>query len=98
MVREARQLNHNRPPLVAVYRNKKKKEAERRHTVHICLQRDDLSSLPFTTMCIRESLRLHSPVQAVTRKYTQDLALPGGCAVPRGENKYKLARVSQGMS
>ncbi|XP_075871517.1 cytochrome P450 4F3 [Nelusetta ayraudi] len=48
------------------------------------IQWDDLSSLPFTTMCIRESLRLHSPVQAVTRKYTQDLALPGGCAVPRG--------------
>lgn len=41
-------------------------------------------------MCVRESLRLHSPVQAVTRKYTQDLALPGGCTVPRGENKYKL--------
>ncbi|TNM94053.1 hypothetical protein fugu_002229 [Takifugu bimaculatus] len=29
---------------------------------------EDLSSLPFTTMCIRESLRLHSPVQAVTRR------------------------------
>uniref|UniRef100_A0A8C6Q3B5 aromatase n=1 Tax=Nothobranchius furzeri TaxID=105023 RepID=A0A8C6Q3B5_NOTFU len=28
---------------------------------------EDLSNLPFTTMCIRESLRLHSPVQAVTR-------------------------------
>ncbi|KAG7255137.1 hypothetical protein CRUP_012799 [Coryphaenoides rupestris] len=27
----------------------------------------DLASLPFTTMCIRESLRLHSPVLAVTR-------------------------------
>ncbi|XP_038575785.1 cytochrome P450 4F3 isoform X1 [Micropterus salmoides] len=45
---------------------------------------EDLSSLPFTTMCIRESLRLHSPVQAVTRKYTQDMALPGDCTVPQG--------------
>lgn len=27
VVREARQLNHNRPPLVAVYRNKKKKRS-----------------------------------------------------------------------
>lgn len=48
--------------------------------------REDLSSLPFTTMCIRESLRLHAPVQAVTRRYTQDMALPGGCTVPTGES------------
>nr|QQL94723.1 cytochrome P450 4f3-like protein [Lateolabrax maculatus] len=45
---------------------------------------EDLSSLPFTTMCIRESLRLHSPVQAVTRKYTQDMALPEDRTVPKG--------------
>ncbi|XP_053170709.1 cytochrome P450 4F3 [Scomber japonicus] len=45
---------------------------------------DDLSNLPFTTMCIRESLRLHSPVQAVTRKYTQDMPLPEGRTVPDG--------------
>ncbi|CAL1598430.1 unnamed protein product [Knipowitschia caucasica] len=44
----------------------------------------DLSSLPFTTMCIKESLRLHSPVQAVTRKYTQDMTLPGNRIVPKG--------------
>lgn len=47
--------------------------------------REDLSSLPFTTMCIRESLRLHAPVQAVTRRYTQDVKLPGGHAVPKGK-------------
>ncbi|XP_041822084.1 cytochrome P450 4F3 [Chelmon rostratus] len=45
---------------------------------------EDLSNLPFTTMCIRESLRLHSPVQAVTRRYTQDMVLPGDCIVPTG--------------
>ncbi|KAM9766397.1 cytochrome P450 4F3 [Menidia menidia] len=45
---------------------------------------EDLSNLPFTTMCIRESLRLHSPVQAVTRKYTQDMQLPGDLTVPEG--------------
>ncbi|MEQ2298808.1 hypothetical protein AMECASPLE_009107 [Ameca splendens] len=45
---------------------------------------EDLSSLPFTTMCIKESLRLHSPVQAVTRKYTQDMMLPGDLTVPEG--------------
>ncbi|XP_070711569.1 cytochrome P450 4F3 isoform X1 [Pempheris klunzingeri] len=45
---------------------------------------EDLAKLPFTTMCIRESLRLHSPVQAVTRTYTQDMALPGDRTVPKG--------------
>lgn len=48
------------------------------------IQWEDLSGLSFTTMCIREALRLHSPVQAVTRKYTQDVELPGGRAVPKG--------------
>ncbi|PWA32207.1 hypothetical protein CCH79_00013461 [Gambusia affinis] len=48
------------------------------------IQWEDLSNLPFTTMCIKESLRLHSPVQAVTRKYTQDVALPGDLIVPQG--------------
>uniref|UniRef100_A0A8C6Q3T5 Cytochrome P450, family 4, subfamily F, polypeptide 3 n=1 Tax=Nothobranchius furzeri TaxID=105023 RepID=A0A8C6Q3T5_NOTFU len=45
---------------------------------------EDLSNLPFTTMCIRESLRLHSPVQAVTRRYTQNMVLPGDLTVPEG--------------
>ncbi|KAK5616476.1 hypothetical protein CRENBAI_010039 [Crenichthys baileyi] len=45
---------------------------------------EDLSSLAFTTMCIKESLRLHSPVQAVTRKYTKDMMLPGDLTVPEG--------------
>ncbi|RVE75521.1 hypothetical protein OJAV_G00017720 [Oryzias javanicus] len=45
---------------------------------------EDLSDLPFTSMCISESLRLHPPVQAVTRKYTQDMPLPGNLTVPQG--------------
>ncbi|CAL8283740.1 unnamed protein product [Gadus morhua 'NCC'] len=44
----------------------------------------DLSSMPFTTMCIKESLRLHSPVLAVTRQYTRDVDLPGNRTVPKG--------------
>ncbi|KAM8871748.1 cytochrome P450 4F3 isoform 1-T1 [Synchiropus picturatus] len=48
------------------------------------IQWEDLSKLSFTTMCIREALRLHSPVQAVTRRYTQDMKLPGGRSVPKG--------------
>lgn len=54
--------------------------------------RGDLSSLPFTTMCIKESLRLHSPVQAVTRKYTQNMPLPGDRAVPKGE-RHTMTRI-----
>ncbi|XP_029553328.1 docosahexaenoic acid omega-hydroxylase CYP4F3 isoform X1 [Salmo trutta] len=45
---------------------------------------EDLSSLPFTTMCIKESLRLHSPVSAVTRRYTKDITVPGGRVIPQG--------------
>uniref|UniRef100_A0AAQ6A2W9 Cytochrome P450, family 4, subfamily F, polypeptide 3 n=1 Tax=Amphiprion ocellaris TaxID=80972 RepID=A0AAQ6A2W9_AMPOC len=51
---------------------------------------EDLSNLPFTTMCIRESLRLHSPVQAVTRRYTQDMALPEGRTVPQGDTPFEF--------
>ncbi|XP_010867490.1 cytochrome P450 4F3 isoform X2 [Esox lucius] len=45
---------------------------------------DDLNNLPFTTMCIKESLRLHSPVSAVTRRYTEDMNVPGGRVIPKG--------------
>ncbi|KAK7893296.1 hypothetical protein WMY93_022448 [Mugilogobius chulae] len=50
----------------------------------LAIEWEDLTNLPFTTMCIKESLRLHSPVQAVTRKYTQDITLPGNRTVPKG--------------
>uniref|UniRef100_A0AAY5F0Y8 Cytochrome P450, family 4, subfamily F, polypeptide 3 n=1 Tax=Electrophorus electricus TaxID=8005 RepID=A0AAY5F0Y8_ELEEL len=45
---------------------------------------DDLSSLTFTTMCIKESLRLHSPISAVTRYYSQDMSVPGERIIPAG--------------
>ncbi|CAI9540737.1 unnamed protein product [Staurois parvus] len=45
---------------------------------------DDLSQLPFTTMCIKESLRLHPPVTAVSRQCTEDIALPDGRVIPKG--------------
>ncbi|KAJ8013575.1 hypothetical protein DPEC_G00031200 [Dallia pectoralis] len=45
---------------------------------------DDLNNLPFTTMCIKESLRLHSPVSAVTRRYTEDMHVPGDRVIPKG--------------
>ncbi|XP_069459952.1 ultra-long-chain fatty acid omega-hydroxylase isoform X2 [Ambystoma mexicanum] len=45
---------------------------------------DDLSQLPFTTMCIKESLRLHPPVTAVARNCTEDVKLPDGRVIPKG--------------
>uniref|UniRef100_A0A8C3BN26 Cytochrome P450 family 4 subfamily F member 8 n=1 Tax=Cairina moschata TaxID=8855 RepID=A0A8C3BN26_CAIMO len=45
---------------------------------------DDLSRLPFTTMCIKESLRLHPPVTAVSRRCTEDIAMRDGRVIPKG--------------
>ncbi|XP_057396433.1 cytochrome P450 4F4-like [Balaenoptera acutorostrata] len=42
---------------------------------------DDLAQLPFLTMCIKESLRLHTPpppVTVISRHCTQDVVLPDG--------------------
>ncbi|XP_073471586.1 ultra-long-chain fatty acid omega-hydroxylase-like isoform X2 [Aquarana catesbeiana] len=53
-----------------------------KETAH--LDWDDLSQLPFTAMCIKESLRLHPPVTAVSRRCTEDIALPDGKVIPKG--------------
>ncbi|KAL8164626.1 UNVERIFIED_CONTAM: hypothetical protein K2H54_054371 [Gekko kuhli] len=44
----------------------------------------DLSQMPFTTMCIKESLRLHPPVTIVSRRCTEDVKLPDGRVIPKG--------------
>ncbi|XP_017194239.2 cytochrome P450 4F3 isoform X2 [Oryctolagus cuniculus] len=45
---------------------------------------DDLAQLPFLTMCIKESLRLHPPVTVISRCCTQDVVLPDGRVIPKG--------------
>ncbi|XP_037674285.1 cytochrome P450 4F2-like [Choloepus didactylus] len=45
---------------------------------------DDLANLPFLTMCIKESLRLHPPVPVISRCCTQDVVLPDGRVIPKG--------------
>eukprot|EP00073_Rattus_norvegicus_P048417 XP_017450647.1 PREDICTED: cytochrome P450, family 4, subfamily f, polypeptide 17 isoform X2 [Rattus norvegicus] len=48
--------------------------------------RDDLTQLPFLTMCIKESLRLHPPVTVISRCCTQDVVLPDGRVIPKGND------------
>ncbi|KAM6218093.1 cytochrome P450 4F2-like [Rhynchocyon petersi] len=45
---------------------------------------DDLAQLPFLTMCIKESLRLHPPVTVISRRCTQDIVLTDGRVIPKG--------------
>ncbi|XP_019625419.1 PREDICTED: cytochrome P450 4F4-like [Branchiostoma belcheri] len=45
---------------------------------------EDMSQLPFTTMCIKESLRLRPPVPGVSRTLTQNLVLPDGRKISPG--------------
>uniref|UniRef100_A0A2I2Z4I2 Uncharacterized protein n=1 Tax=Gorilla gorilla gorilla TaxID=9595 RepID=A0A2I2Z4I2_GORGO len=47
---------------------------------------DDLAQLPFLTMCIKDSLRLHPPVPVISRCCTQDIVLPGGAHSLMGSN------------
>lgn len=45
---------------------------------------DDLTQLPFTTMCIKESLRQFPPVTLISRRCTEDIKLPDGRVIPKG--------------
>lgn len=53
--------------------------------------RDDLTQLPFTTMCIKESLRQFPPVTLVSRRCTEDIKLPDGRIIPKGAHIVLLA-------
>ncbi|XP_048346360.1 ultra-long-chain fatty acid omega-hydroxylase isoform X2 [Sphaerodactylus townsendi] len=45
---------------------------------------EDLSKMPFSTMCIKESLRLHPPATVLSRRCTEDVKLPDGKVIPKG--------------
>uniref|UniRef100_A0A8C8ZAJ3 Cytochrome P450 n=1 Tax=Prolemur simus TaxID=1328070 RepID=A0A8C8ZAJ3_PROSS len=45
---------------------------------------EDLAQLPFLTMCIKESLRLYPPSPTISRYCSQDVVLPDGRVIPKG--------------
>ena len=44
--------------------------------------RDDLSQIPYTTRCIKESMRLHTTVPNMSRQLTKPLTLEGQELLP----------------
>ncbi|KAL2084951.1 hypothetical protein ACEWY4_020469 [Coilia grayii] len=45
---------------------------------------EDLSKIPYTTMCIKESLRLHPPVPGIARKLSKPITFFDGRTMPAG--------------
>uniref|UniRef100_A0A3Q3E0Y7 aromatase n=1 Tax=Hippocampus comes TaxID=109280 RepID=A0A3Q3E0Y7_HIPCM len=45
---------------------------------------EDLANMPYTTMCIKESLRLYPPVPVVSRKLTKPMTFFDGRTLPEG--------------
>ncbi|XP_071984532.1 cytochrome P450 4A4-like [Engystomops pustulosus] len=47
---------------------------------------EDLSKLPFTTMCIKESMRLYPPVPEIARELKEPITFCDGRSLPKGIN------------
>ncbi|KAB0354041.1 hypothetical protein FD755_023265, partial [Muntiacus reevesi] len=45
---------------------------------------DQLSEMPYTTMCIKESLRLAPPAVSISRRLTKPMTFPDGRSLPAG--------------
>ena len=52
--------------------------------IYVCY-RDDLNHLPYLTLCIKESMRMHAPVPTIGRE-VQDELVVDGVTIPAGTN------------
>lgn len=46
--------------------------------------RDHLDKMPYTTMCIKEALRIYPPVPGITKKLSKPVTFPDGRSLPKG--------------
>ena len=51
--------------------------------IYIFNAREDLSKLSYTTMCIKESLRLYPPVPYIAKELSEDFFVEGN-RIPKG--------------
>ena len=51
--------------------------------IYIYIVREDLSKLSYTTMCIKESLRMYPPVPYIGKELSEDFYIEGD-RIPKG--------------